>query len=59
MVKPIIIIMAAGDGTRANLPVPKQYYGGPSPLVMVLDRFLGTYPLLVVHGAHHGCGLIP
>ena len=56
---PIIIIMAAGDGTRANLPVPKQYYGDPSPLVMVLDRFLGTYPLLVVHGAHHGVWIDP
>ena len=56
---PVLMIVAAGDGTRAGLPVPKQYYGDPSPLGRVLGGLSALYPTIVVHGAHHGVWIDP
>ncbi|MFM7631160.1 MAG: 2-C-methyl-D-erythritol 2,4-cyclodiphosphate synthase [Alphaproteobacteria bacterium] len=56
---PFVMIVAAGDGVRAGLPVPKQYYGEPSPLGRVLAALSGHYPILVVHGAHHWVWIEP
>jgi 2-C-methyl-D-erythritol 4-phosphate cytidylyltransferase/2-C-methyl-D-erythritol 2,4-cyclodiphosphate synthase len=53
------MIMTAGEGTRTALAIPKQYYGDPAPLVILLDRLATTYPTLVVHGAHHGPWIDP